>query len=270
MRARLLVGFVLCLSLQVPAQDLEMRQGGKALQRLSLKQLKTISAPQTLRLDAGTHNYWVLPIGPVLDKVYGKNAYGQDITFVFVCKDGYRSPVKSEELKRLPAYLAFATSDSKPFVLENKPLGPFYLVWDSQRYPERKEGGNWPFQVVAIDRATFSQAYSRTLPPPKSSAQVNRGFAVFRKHCLSCHQINGQGGNMAVDLNSPYSVTEYFQTPYLYKLIDNPQKLRNRATMPALDRSIPHRSQVIKDIVAYLQAKAAQRRKASKAAKPHK
>ena len=246
-----------------------MRQGGKVLTHYSLAQLKQISPPQALRLDGGEHNYWVVPMLPLLEKTYGRQAYGQDITFVFVCRDGYRSPVKAEELKQLPAYLAFASSDSKPFTLEKKPLGPFYLVWDSERFPERKLGGNWPFQVVAIDRASFSQAYSAVLPPPRCTPQVTHGFALFRKHCLSCHQINAQGGNMAVDLNSPSSVTEYIHKPYLLKLIDNPQKVRNRATMPGLDQSLPNRAQAIKDIVAYLEAKRAQRR-ALKPAKPAK
>lgn len=265
-----LLGVPLSLSLSpsVWAQDLELRQGDKTLTKFSLSQLKQLTPPRALRLDGGEHNYWVIPIQPLLEKVYGgKKAYGEDISFIFVCRDGYRSPVKSLELQKLPAFLAFASSDSKPFSLDGKGLGPFYLVWDSQTYPERKTGANWPYQVVAIERATFSEAYSATLPPPKSSAQVLHGFALFRKHCLSCHQINGQGGNMAVDLNSPYSVTEYFQRPYLIRLIDNPQKLRGRATMPGLDRSLPGRSQAILDIVAYLEAKAHQRRASSKPSK---
>jgi len=263
------IGLVVCLAVAAGAQDLELRQGGKAMTHFSLAQLKRIATPQALSLDGASHNYWAVPIKPLLEKAYGKKAYGEDITFVFVCKDGYRSPVKAEEVKQLPAFLAFATSDGKPFELDNKPLGPFYLVWDSQRYPERKFGANWPYQVVAIDRAPFSQAYSAVLAPPKSSPEVKHGFALFRKHCLSCHQINGQGGNMGVDLNSPTSVTEYIKKPYLARLIDNPQGLRHRATMPGLDQSLPNRTQAIRDIVAYLEAKAAQRR-ASKPAKPAK
>ncbi|MCW5867850.1 MAG: c-type cytochrome [Candidatus Eremiobacteraeota bacterium] len=265
-------GLLLLLSLTswAMAQDLEMRQSGRVQARFSLAELKKIATPTTLRLDAGTRNYWVVPVKPLLEKVYGARAYGEDITFLFVCRDGYRSPVKAEELRVLPAYLAFASSDGKPFELEKKPLGPFYLVWDSEKYPERKLGGNWPYQVVAIDRANFSQAYAATLPPPKSSAQVQHGFAVFRKKCLSCHQINGQGGSMGIDLNQPVSVTEYIKKPYLHKIISDPSKVRGRATMPALDPKFPQREQAIKDIIAYLEAKAAQRRKSSKAAKPGK
>lgn len=267
---RRLVFLLLCLTRLVGAQDLEMRQSGKALARFSLAELKKIATPTTLRLDAGTRNYWVVPIKPLLEKAYGKKAYGEDVTFLFVCRDGYRSPVKAEEVRVLPAYLAFATSDGKAFEWEKKPLGPFYLVWDSEKYPERKLGGNWPYQVVAIDRANFSQAYAATLPPPQSSAQVKHGFAIFRKKCLSCHQINGQGGSMGIDLNSPFSVTEYIKKPYLHHIISNPQKVRGRATMPGLDSNFPKREQAIQDIIAYLEAKAAQRRRASKAAKPRK
>lgn len=252
------------------AQDLDMRQSGKSVTHFSLAELKKIATPTTLRLDAGTHNYWVVPVKPLLEKVYGNKAYGEDVTFLFVCQDGYRSPVKAEEIRVLPAYLAFASSDGKPFELDKKPLGPFYLVWDSEKYPERKLGGNWPYQVVAIDRANFSQAYAATLPPPRSNAQVKHGFAVFRKKCLSCHQINGQGGSMGIDLNHPSSVTEYIKKPYLQKIISDPSKVRGRATMPALDPKFPQREQAIQDIIAYLEAKAAQRRKGSKAAKPGK
>ncbi|MBN9417795.1 MAG: c-type cytochrome [Candidatus Eremiobacteraeota bacterium] len=262
--------FLLCLTQFAWGQDLELRRSGKALAHFSLAELKKIATPTTLRLDGGARNYWVVPVKPLLEKVYGPKAYGEDVTFLFVCRDGYRSPVKAEEVRVLPAYLAFSTSDGKPFELENKPLGPFYLVWDSEKYPERKLGGNWPFQVVAIDRANFSQAYAATLPPPKSSAQVKHGFAVFRKKCLSCHQINGQGGSMAIDLNQPLSVTEYIKKPYLHKIISDPSKVRGRATMPALDSKFPKREQAIKDIIAYLEAKAEQRRKASKPAKPRK
>lgn len=248
------------------AESLEFRQGSKKVASFSLNELKKISPPAALRLDGGTRNYWTLPVGPLLARAYGKDPYGEDITFVFVCSDGYRSPVKAEDLKKYPAYLAFSSSDSKPFVAEGKKLDPYYLVWDTQKYPALKTMANWPYQVVAIERATFSQAYSAVLPPPKSKPEVERGFQLFRKHCLSCHQINGQGGFMGVDLNRPYSVTEYFQKPYLSKLIDNPTSVRGRATMPALVAGLPNRKQAIADIIAYLEAKAAQRRAATAAA----
>ncbi|MFN8606662.1 MAG: c-type cytochrome [Vulcanimicrobiota bacterium] len=260
----------LLLVLPVQAQDLSLRQNGKPLSSVSLAQLRKIAPPVSLRLDKGAHSYWAVPVKPLLDSVYKSQDYGEDISFVFVCKDGYRSPVKAEDLKKFPAYLAFASSDEKPFELDKKPLGPYYLVWDTEKFPQRKTDGNWPYQVTAIERIKFSQVYWAVLPPPQSSPQVRHGFAVFRKNCLSCHQINGQGGNMAIDLNAPVSVTEYIKKPYLLKIIHDPQSVRARATMPGLDRSLKGRQQAILDIVAYLEAKAAQRRSRSKTAKPAK
>lgn len=249
------------------AQDLEFRQGKKVVARYSLAQLKKTFAPGTLQLKDRHKAYRVVALQPLLKKVYGPKLYGPDTTFVFVCSDGYRSPVKSEELQKYPAFLAYASADKQPFTLENKPLGPFYLVWDTNRFPQRARDGGTPFQILAVERISWSEQYSAVLPPPKSSPQVLHGFSLFRHYCLSCHQVNGQGGSMAIDLNRPLSVTEYIREPYLYRIIDNPQKVRGRATMPPLDPTLPNRDQAIKDLIAYLKAKAQQRRSA--AAKRH-
>lgn len=260
--------FFFLLAAVAGAEDLVMRQGKKQVAALPLARIKAKWSPRTLKLDGGKRNYWVVPLQPLLKSTFGKKLYSSDTTFIFVCKDGYRAPVKSDELQKYPAYLAFASADSKPFVYEGKPAGPYYLVWDSNKFPERKQGAAWPYQVVAIERASWSEQYSAVLPPPKSSKQVQHGFAVFRRYCLNCHQVNGQGGSMAVDLNSPYSVTEYLREPFLYRIIDNPQSVRRRATMPPLDPTLKNRSAAIKDLIAYLNAKAKQRR--SKTAKPAK
>ncbi|CAN0484910.1 unnamed protein product, partial [Phaeothamnion confervicola] len=179
----------------------------------------------------------------------------------FVCKDGYRAPVPGVELKKYPAFLAIGRADGKPFYNEgeHKPCAPYMLVWDTNKFPKRKVDGAWPYQVTAIDRESFSERYPNVAPPVGSSAQVKHGFSEFRKHCLSCHQINGQGGQMAIDLNSPMSVTEYIKEPVLAKIIDNPRSVRGRAQMPALMQGIPNREQTIKDIIAYLKVKAKKR-----------
>jgi mono/diheme cytochrome c family protein len=260
--------FFFLLGIHAGAEDLIMRQGKKQVAALPLQRIKAAWTPHTLKLDGGKRAYWVVPLQPILKKTFGKKLYGPDTTFIFECKDGYRAPVKSEELQKYPAYLAFASADSKPFVYEGKPAGPYYLVWDTNKFPQRKQAGAWPYQVLAIERASWSEQYSAVLPPPRSSVQVKRGFAVFRRHCLNCHQVNGQGGSMAVDLNSPYSVTEYIREPFLYKIIDNPQSVRRRATMPPLDPTLKNRPQAIKDLIAYLKAKAEQRK--SRSAKPAK
>jgi mono/diheme cytochrome c family protein len=240
------------------AQELDFRKQGKSVLKLSLASLRKYPGATKLSLNHGRENYLVVPIGPLLKQAYG-DPFGHSPDFFFVCSDGYRAAVPSAELQKYPAYIAFGRSDNKPFVepKELKKLAPFYLVWDSNRFPDRKSLGSWPFQVIAIDRESLAERYP-LVPPIKSNPQVTRGFRAFCKYCISCHQINGQGGQMAVDLNYPHNVTEYFKEEYILKLIDNPQAIRGRATMPGLKADIPHRKEMIADILAYLKAKGAE------------
>ena len=255
--------FFLLAALITPAaraQTLSLRSAGKETQKWSVKEMVKRAPLQTLSLDGGANVYRVIPLAPLLKAGY-PDPFKSSPDFFFVCSDGYRAAVPGPELQRYPAYLAIGRADGKPFVdpKDKKSCAPFYLVWDTNKYPQRKIQGSWPYQVVAIDREAFAERYPKVPPPAGSSAPVMNGFKAFRKYCISCHQVNGQGGQMAIDLNSPRSVTEYIKEPYLAQIIDNPQKVRGRATMPGLIQGLPNRKQVIKDIIAYLKVKAAVR-----------
>lgn len=129
--------------------------------------------------------------------------------------------------------------------LGNNPhsAGPFYLVWTdpqaSQISPEQ-----WPFQIATIKQmSTVAERFPRLLPAPTLAADdpVNRGFALFQKHCLACHRLNGAGdAQMGPDLNIPYSPTEYFGGDFLKRYIRDPQSLRHwpQAKMPAFAASV--------------------------------
>lgn len=252
---------LLCLALcalPVLASPLTVQRRGKPAQSWTLESLKKSFGHRVV--EAKGQLYQAVPLQPLLRQTYGKALGDDDVTYMMVCSDGYRSPVRATDLVKHPAFLAYASADKHPFRMEGKPLGPFFLVWDTKRNPERSHEAPWPFQITSLERTSFSDLYGRTLPPPRASAQVLHGFTLFRRHCLSCHQVNGQGGAMAIDLNSPQSVTEYIRPEYLKRIISNPQKVRGRATMPGLDPTLPNRQQAIDDIVAYLRAKAAQRR----------
>ena len=91
---------------------------------------------------------------------------------------------------------------------------PSYLVWlspldDPEEYP-------WPYQVVAIELVSSSDALAG-LDPDGS----NPGHALFVTHCLKCHAINGIGGTYGPELNSPCSVTEYWNPRLLSRFIAN-------------------------------------------------
>lgn len=239
------------------ADPIELRSQGKKVRSWTLEELRKQFKVVELKIDGGKSPYRCVAVSPLLKQAYGDPYKGQP-DFFFVCSDGYRAAVPAAELSKYPAYLAFERSDGKPFLLpeeQNKKLAPYYLIWDTNKFPDRKALASWPYQVVAIDRESLADRYPN-VPPKDSSPEVKRGFKAFCKYCISCHQINGQGGQMAVDLNYPLNVTDYIKEPYLAKIIDNPTAVRGRATMPPLAKSIPNRSQMIADIVSFLKAKA--------------
>ncbi len=131
-----------------------------------------------------------------------------------------------------------------PELAEGKPsAGPFYLVWTDPQAghisPEQ-----WPFQISRIKQLkTVAQRFPALLPDPKLAANdpINQGFALFQKHCLACHRLNGAGdAQVGPDLNIPYNPTEYFGGDFLKRYIRDPQSLRHwpQAKMPAFAASV--------------------------------
>lgn len=261
MRWRLLIWLLLWLP--GSAQELELKYDGKPVATFSLAELRQRFPDQTVtvadRHDGKTRSYLAIPLPELLKAVYGDKLKSEG-DLVFVCDDGYASNVNVQDVLRYQGWLAFAFADGSPFKTDHE-LGPFALVWDTARFPRQKVLGSIPYQVAALDLVDFGKTYSKVLPPNGSSAAVMRGFEAFRHTCLSCHKVNGQGGDRGPDLNAPVSVTKYIAEPYLERIIDNPAKVRGNAIMPALLPNYPDRARVIKDIVAYLKAMAARRSK---------
>ena len=82
---------------------------------------------------------------------------------------------------------------------------------------------------------------------------------------MACHTINGEGGGKASELNYPVSVVEYIKPEYLTRWIENPASIRYNTLMPALAMEIPNRAMVTQEIIAYLRAMSAAKRKPKKA-----
>ena len=188
----------------------------------------------------------------------------------FVATDGFTGEVPAHlvvDAGRTTGWLAIEP-EGHPWspVAPGKPsAGPFYVVWTN---PSAAGVGReqWPFQVATIRvTSNVDTRFPAMLPDPAlpSDAPARRGFAVFKKDCITCHTLNGQGdARLGPDLNIPYGPTEYLGTAYLKKLVRNPQDLRHwpEAKMPAFDRRTLSDAD-LDDLVAYLSHMASRRSK---------
>jgi mono/diheme cytochrome c family protein len=211
--------------------------------------------------------YRAIAARTVFDKIFGKDwEKAQEVIFTSI--DGYQPSIPVAKFLAHDAYLAFAHDDGGPFTMvntlqnnENVPLGPLYLIWDNLHSKALLESGasDMPYQIKTI-ALTFEAPYPNTSPPSGSSAQVQRGFAHFRKYCISCHTVNGEGGGKAPELNYPISVTEYIKPEYLKRWIEHPQSIRYNTAMPALGQEIPNRDKVADEIIVYLKVMSIRKR----------
>ena len=151
--------------------------------------------------------------------------------------DGYTRASEGAVLIEPGGYVAFADADRPqggfdPLDYRQADPAPFYVIWkgpgekDVVRYP-------WPYQLAEIEVARVEERYPHAVPidaPPGSPAR--RGFELFRRSCLQCHAINGDGGRVGPELNVPQSIVSYRPEAQLRAFIRNPQQFRY-TQMPA-------------------------------------
>ncbi|MCB0416063.1 MAG: c-type cytochrome [Bdellovibrionales bacterium] len=254
------------------AQELSFRAHDKEIQSVSLEALKKLAPAKDITVyephEKAKVTYSAIPARAVFEAVF-KEDWKEADEILFTCEDGYQPSVPAAKFKKYAAYLSFA-KPGKPFTMVNKlqnnekiELGPYYLVWDNETFPALKAEGasDSPYQVVAIELVDFEKRFPGMTPPKKRSPQVERGFLAFRKNCMACHTINGDGGGKAVELNYPVNITEMLKTSWLRKWILDPTSIRFNTTMPAYNPADPKREETVKDILAYLREMRRHKRK---------
>ena len=213
--------------------------------------------------------FLALPLEELLDERFGEDWREAD-EVLFICADGYRAGVPVRRLLAHRPHLAFervgaefAIDRSIGGVVRHVPLAPAYLIWE--RPPARESDGlqemreaslEWPYQIVRVELASLADRYARITPEAPASAEVTRGFEEFRRYCVRCHAINGQGGELGPELNYPASVTEYMREEWLLRFILEPTSVRHGTAMPGLPAGLPDREARARDVVAYLEAMA--------------
>ncbi len=158
--------------------------------------------------------------------------------------------------KASKAYLAIEDPKSPWPDLAGKTAsaGPFYLVWIN---PEASAIGpeEWPYQIASFHvLSDLHGVFPKIYPAVDAAESVQNGFKSFRKNCLTCHKINGEGAaSIGPDLNLPMNPTEYFQANGLVALIRDPASVRTwaRRTMRGFSAAVIPDAE-LSDLIAYL------------------
>jgi cytochrome c2 len=249
---------------------ISLKDRGKDVATRTLSELEALSPAVDVKVyqphEEKEIEFKAMPLAPLLDKVYGDKWRKAELV-MFVCADGYRNPVEVSRITAHAAWLAVARNDGDFELTEKHPqqkqveLGPLFLIWDTLHDADSKARGleGWPYQVVGLDLIDFADRYPGLVPSKKASASAKRGFEVFKKYCVTCHALGGEGGSVGPELGKPVSVTTYYKEPWLKRWIRNPSDLRARTAMPAVIPAGADQAKRIDDVVAYLKDRAKDR-----------
>lgn len=200
------------------------------------------------------------PAEAVLDRLFGDAWRAPGVDVEFRALDGYVSRIPAERFGRYRAWLVYERIGHPAFTVDNLQqnqkdvaLGPWYLVWDNLRNPELlPEGGTyWPYQVTQL---LLSRARVDALLPPGIAAGHEGAAALTQKYCLSCHRVNGYGGDKApADL--AHAAKALSRQDFL-RWVLQPSRMRPGTTMPGLPDAMPEdeRRAVAQQLFDYLVA----------------
>ena len=186
--------------------------------------------------------YRAFPAPALLSAVLGADWDAKADGIVFRARDGYVSRVAIAPLKSGKAWLAFARADGSPFTVDNLdqhqtnvPLGPYYLIWDNRADSDWAEKGStdWPYQVTSVTYAAPETA----LRPPGFDPAFEPGLEKAQVRCLSCHSVNGYGGEKA--LGDLAAVARSLPRTAFLQWVLTPAKAKPDATMPPMSPNLP-------------------------------
>jgi mono/diheme cytochrome c family protein len=236
----LLLAFALASPAAEPA--LRFERSGAEPRTVTAAELRAACPAETVEVEDPYYErrkrFLAWPLRCVLAQGLGAPGAGfaeQDV--LLRALDGYTRATDGAVLLEPGGYLAFADADRPaggfdPIDYRQADPAPFYVIWkgagekDVVRYP-------WPYQLAEIAVVRVEDRFPHAVPTGAApGSPAARGFAVFRRSCLQCHAINGDGGRVGPELNVPRSIVEYRPEAQLRAFIRDPQQFRY-TQMPA-------------------------------------
>lgn len=246
----------------VPADPGALPEAGQLRERLGLKPgAVTVQEPHLSSAKKAVQRRYLGFAAPdVFARLLGPDWSRPGREIEFRALDGFVSRIPVERFAQYRAYLVYAREDGGPFQVDNHaqheqqvPLGPYYLVWDNLHSAAlRAEGGAlWPYQVARIALRPSSRT---ALLPPGLGQGWEAEAALVQKFCLSCHQINGYGGDK-MPINLALRARDIDAGRWQQWLL-HPEALRPGTAMPGLPDSLPlaERERIAQRLHAYLRA----------------
>jgi hypothetical protein len=198
------------------------------------------------------------PAELVFNHILGRGWEQQNGDIEFRALDGYVSRIDIGKFYKYRAYLVYGIKGNKPFVIDNiaqnernVSLAPYYLVWDNMGSKRLIEEGasDWLYQVNSL---AISFERKKALLPGNMGLRYSNQANLTQKHCLTCHQVNGYGGDKwPIDLL--VSVRKYSADSFVSWIL-NPSMQKPNTTMPPLLISAPpsDRQEAAQSIYDYL------------------
>jgi mono/diheme cytochrome c family protein len=246
--------------------SLTLRKTNTIIKTLGVNELMQLKDSATsLTVDNPTDSkvkiYQGILLTALLEQVFGSN-WQQFNAVKFSSQDGYQPVIPSANITAHTGMVATGEHGRHGFSLlprkngEAIDPGAFFLVWENINDTNAKKDAwlSWPWQLVGIELTSLEREYPHSAPPETASEAVNQGFLAFRQHCIKCHAINGDGGDVGPELNYPVNVTEYWQPTWLARFIANPQSIRANSKMLSFYRDVENRPVLIESIIAYLKS----------------
>lgn len=231
-----------------------------ALDLEALKRANGFAKPETVTVPEDpvfhrTKTYDAVPLAGVFRKIEGYGRANPATTqVVFECADGYNPSMPLEKVLSRKAYLALRDADAPAGqdwttvvgkAGQVKTVAPFYVVYTD--VPPTDETFKWPYNLVRIRLKPAADELARLRP----AGAPERGYALFRTHCLTCHALNGVGGVMGPELNFPKNITEYWRESDLRAFVRNPVGYRSGSKMPPVaEKQLSEND--LTEIMAYL------------------